>query len=268
MTKLEALTPVTPIAPALPYIGGKRLLAKRLCHEIDQIPHRSYVEPFCGMGGVFFRRASRPKCEVINDLNRDVANFFRVVRKHQEALISELRYLLTCREEFARLKLIPAETLTDIERAARFFYLQRCAFGGVVSGRTFGVQGNGQTARFSSEAAIRYIEAIHTRLQRVVIESLPYQEVLARYDYPETLFYLDPPYWGHENDYGEGLFSQADFLSLATCLTGLKGRFIMSINDAPEVRDIFRHFSVRIVQTNYTKARKKAKRVNELIICN
>ncbi len=270
MSKQSSFTSVTPINPALPYVGGKRLLAKRLCALIDQVPHRSYVEPFCGMGGVFFRRSSRPQSEVINDLSRDVANFFRVVRKHQDALIAELGFHLTCREEFERLKRSPSDTLTDIERAARFFYLQKCAFGGKISNRSFSasVSGNSRAAKFSSQAAARYIETLHTRLQSVVIESLPYAEILKRYDHPTTLFYLDPPYWGCETYYGKGLFAREDFAQLADQLASLKGRFILSINDVPEIRDLFAAFSVQEVQTTYTAGAGKPKRVGELIVQN
>lgn len=68
--------------PPAPYLGGKRNLAKRLCSIIEQIPHRSYIEPFVGMGGVFLRRPQPAPVEVINDLSGDVANLFRVVRRH------------------------------------------------------------------------------------------------------------------------------------------------------------------------------------------
>ncbi len=268
MTQLQALTPVEPINPALPYVGGKRLLAKRICAEIDGIPHSVYVEPFCGMGGVFFRRKARPKSEVINDLSRDVSNFFRVVRKHQDALIAELKYQVTCRDEFEHLKRTPADTLTDIERAARFFYLQRCCFGGNLTHRSFGVSVDGRGGRFSSETAATYIKALHTRLQAVTIEALPYDDILRRYDSPSTLFYLDPPYWGCENDYGKELFCRSEFQLLAKQLATLKGRFIMSINDVSEIRELFGLFSLEVVQTTYSRAKSSSKRVNELIVQN
>lgn len=268
MTTLLPFTPVHPINPALPYLGGKRLLAKRICAEIDKIPHRSYIEPFCGMGGVFFRRASRPKSEVINDLSRDVPNFFRIARKHPDALISELRFQITCRDDFERQKLMPAEVLTDIERAARFFFLQKCTFGGKVTNRSFGISRDGQPGRFSSFKAAEYIKALHERLERVVIEALPYQDILKRYDHPTALFYLDPPYWGNEADYGKGLFGKEDFKRMATMLGDLKGRFILSINDTPQVRKTFAEFKFHEVQTTYTIGKNRSQKVGELIITN
>ncbi len=268
MAQLPTFASVEPINPALPYFEGKRLLAKRLCVEINQIPHRVYVEPFCGMGGVFFRRTNRPKAETINDLIKDVSNFFRVVRKHNDAMITELKYHITCRDEFERLKHTSVDVMTDVERAARFFYLQRCCYGGRITKRTLGVSANGQAGRFSSSAAERYIDRIHNRLQGVVIEALPYADILRRYDSPSTLFYLDPPYWGCENDYGKGLFCRTEFEQLAEQLADLKGRFIMSINDVPEIRDKFRNFKQQVVLTTYSCGQSTSKRANELIIQN
>jgi DNA adenine methylase len=100
----------------------------------------------------------------------------------------------------------------------------------------------------------------------VFIECLPYAEIIKRYDSPETVFYIDPPYWGIENYYGSGLFSQADFFALAQQLAGIKGRFILSLNDKPEVREIFSRFEIDTVQTRYTC--NAAKNTSELLICN
>lgn len=136
---MESLTPVRPVSPAAGYIGGKRNLARRLCSLIDRTPHDGYAEPFVGMGGIFLRRGSRPKVEVINDISGDVATFFRVLQKHYPYFIDMLRFRIASRNEFERLKGLPSERLTDLQRAARFLYLQRLAFGGKVAGRNYGV---------------------------------------------------------------------------------------------------------------------------------
>lgn len=79
------LTPVAPAEPAAPWIGGKRHLAQRICAVLAAHPHTAYVEPFIGMGGVFLRRAVRPRVEVINDAAGDVVNFYRVMQRHPAA---------------------------------------------------------------------------------------------------------------------------------------------------------------------------------------
>ena len=103
-------------------------------------------------------------------------------------------------------------------------------------------------------------------MQRVTIEALPYQELIQRYDARSTLFYLDPPYWGSEDIYGLGEFQRSDFEDLADILAQIKGQFILSLNDAPGVRDVFSAFKQVAVSTSYTVAQASGKRVGELII--
>ena len=118
--------------PAAGYIGGKRNLAARLVKIIEATPHDGYAEPFVGMGGVFLRRPGRQRVEVINDVSGDVATFFRVLQEHYAYFIDLLRFRVASRAEFDRLRALPPERLTDLQRAARFLYLQRLAFGGKV----------------------------------------------------------------------------------------------------------------------------------------
>lgn len=218
------------------------------------------------MGGIFLRRSARPKAEVINDAGRDVANLFRILQRHYPQFLDVLKFQLTTRTEFNRLVDTNPETLTDLERAARFLYLQRTAFGGKVSGRNFGVALD-RPARFNLTTLEPMLEDLHSRLSGVVIECLDFGEFIRRYDTPGTLFYLDPPYWGSEGDYGKALFARQDFQRLAEILTGIKGRFLMSINDVPEIREIFSWARLEEVATTYTIAGKgQAKPAAELLI--
>lgn len=258
---------VRPTVPVAGYIGGKRNLARRLIPVLQAIPHRCYAEPFVGLGGIFLRRELAPPAEVINDLSGDVATLFRVLQRHYEALMGELKYKLTARVEFERLVASDPDTLTDLERAARFLYLQKTGFGGKVKARSFGVDPSGP-ARFDVTKLGVILESVHERLAGVVIERLPYADFLRRYDRPETLFFLDPPYWDCEGDYGPGLFSRADFATLAEILLGLRGRFVMTLNDRPEVRDTFRAFAMAPVPVTYTISGGGGKSVGELVITN
>ncbi|CUH67954.1 Modification methylase DpnIIA [Thalassovita gelatinovora] len=261
------LTPVQPVKPVAPWLGGKRNLAKRITAILDATPHSSYAEPFVGMGGIFLRRSRQPRAEVINDLGRDVANLFRILQRHYPQFLDTLRFQLTTRVEFERLVATRPETLTDLERAARFLYLQRTAFGGKVSGRNFGVSID-RSARFNLTTLEPMLEDLHSRLSGVVIECLDYAEFIRRYDSPGTLFYLDPPYWGSEDDYGKAMFAPEDFDRLAGQLAGIKGRFLMSINDVEPIRERFAGFHIEEVSTSYTigkQAKSRGER-RELLI--
>ncbi len=189
----EGLQPIAPTLPVAGYIGGKRNLSRRLVERIAAIPHQAYAEPFVGMGGVFFRRRSRPSAEFINDWSMDVATFFRILQRHYVAFMDMLRFQLTTRLGFEQLLRTDPTTMTDLERAARFLYLQRTAFGGKVVGRGFGVAPQ-SPARFDVTKLGPMLEAVHERLAPVTIERLPWADFVRRYDRPGTLFYLDPPY--------------------------------------------------------------------------
>lgn len=260
----NSLTAVRPARPVAPYRGGKRQLAARLCAMIESVEHALYAEPFVGMGGVFLRRAWRPQAEVVNDYSRDVATLFRVLQRHYVAFLDMMRFQLTTRAEFERLVATDPATLTDLERAARFLYLQRTGFGGNIVGRTFGVS-TGGGGRFDITKLGPLLEEVHTRLAGVVVECLPYAEFITRYDREGTLFYLDPPYWGCERDYGD-TFSRADFARLAEVLGGLRGGFILSLNDTPGVRETFAAFAQERVELTYTIAEGDATPAAELII--
>ncbi len=94
-------------------------------------------------------------------------------------------------------------------------------------------------------------EDVHERLAGVLIECLPYGEFIKRYDRKTTLYYLDPPYFNSEKDYGKDMFSPDDFERLARLLSVIKGRFIMSLNDVPQVHEIFADFTIEAVNTTY-----------------
>ena len=230
--------PVRPIRPVAGYVGGKKQLARPLAERIAAVPHDTYCEVFVGMGGVFFKRAAAPKAEAINDLNRDVAIFFRVLQRHYQAFLDMLKWQLTSRAEFERLRAQDPDTLTDMERAARFLYLQRLSFGGKVAGRVFGIDTHAP-ARFDTHKLGPLLEAAHDRLAGVWIECLPWERFIERWDRPHTLFFVDPPYWGSEDYYGRGMFDRTAFEHLAAALKGLRGSFILTLNDVPEVRSLF-----------------------------
>lgn len=265
LTAAALLQPVQPVRPAAGYIGGKRNLSRRLVKLIGETPHTTYAEVFVGMGGVFLRRDVRPKAEVINDWSEDVSTFFRILQRHYVAFMDMLRFQLTTRARFEQLMATNPATLTDLERSARFLYVQKLAFGGKVNGRNFGVDPRAP-ARFDVTKLGPVLEALHERLAAVVIERLHWRAFIERYDRPGTLFYLDPPYYGCETDYGADMFGRSEFEEMADCLGKLQGRFILSLNDHPEVRRIFAAFDMAEEDTTYGVGGGAKKPVRELVI--
>lgn len=248
----------------LAWLGGKSRLADQI---IERIPaHQGYVEVFAGAAWVLFKKPES-KVEVINDINRELVTLYRCVKHHLPELVQQFRWMLVARDEFDRFLRTPADTLTDIQRAARFFYLAKTAFGAKVSKPTFGSAATAPP-RMNLLRIEEDLSEAHLRLSRVFIECKPYGELIERFDRPGTFFYIDPPYWGSEKDYGEGIFSRADFAQLAGQLAAVKGKFLLSLNDTPGVRETFAAFSIEKVATRYSISARANQAVGEVLIRN
>lgn len=247
-------------SPLFPWIGGKRRLAK---HILPMFPeHRCYVEPFCGAAALFFMKEPSP-VEVLNDINGDLVNLYRVVKYHMEELYSQYKWALTSRQNWHWLQITPPETLTDIQRAARFLYLQKLAFGGRVDSQTFGTATTSRP-RFSLLNLEQDLSEAHFRLSQTTIENLGWDACIKRYDRPHTLFYCDPPYWETE---GYGVeFSFENYELLAELARSIQGKMIISINDHPDIRRVFDGLAVKVVDHSYTVGGgQRATKCQELI---
>jgi DNA adenine methylase len=246
----------------LAYIGGKTRIAKKIIEFFPE--HTTYVEPFAGGAQVFF--AKQPSAvEVLNDLDGDIVNFFRICQRHNEELLQYLKFSLKSRRWFALFEAENPASLTDIERAGRFFFLQKNAFAGLVRKRKYNYAVAGPPS-FNPGSLPKLFENAHRRLQRVQIENLPYGDIIRRFDREATLFYLDPPYFGRH--LYRFTFSDADFQALFDVLQEIRGKFVLSINDVPEIRALFQRFNFREISLHYTAQRLAGKRFRELLITN
>lgn len=232
--------------PLVPWIGGKRKLAD---HLLPLFPdHQCYVEPFCGAAALFFLK-QESKVEVLNDINGDLVNLYRVVKHHLEELYKQFKWVLTSRQNWSWLQSTPAETLTDVQRAARFLYLQKLAFGGKVDGQSFGTATTSRP-RFNLLTLEQDLADAHFRLSQTTIEHLPWDKVVEKYDRPHTLFYCDPPYWQTEG-YGVD-FGWEQYERLYELATSIQGQMIISINGHPEIRELFQGIASVEVDYQYT----------------
>lgn len=246
----------------LAYIGGKRAIAKQIIAIFPK--HRTYVEPFAGGAQVFFHKEPS-KVEVLNDLDGELINFFRVCQEHYEELIRYLRFVVVSRKRYEQLAATNPATLTDIQRAARKLYLQKNSFAGRVEHQNFRT-GTVQPSGFNPETLPAMLEETHHRLARVTLECLPYEQVLKKYDSPETLFYLDPPYYGIK--LYNFVLEPDDFRAMAERLGSVRGKFVLSLNDVPDVRTIFSAYHIKPIEIPYTAQKKAGKRFREVLITN
>lgn len=232
----------------IPWPGGKTRLLQHLLPLLSDNPHTCYVEAFAGGAALLFAR-DPAKVEVINDTHGELVRLYRVVANHLDEFVRQFRWALSSREMFKWAQLQHPDTLTDIQRAARFFYLQRLTFGGKVVSQTFGTATT-SPKRINLLRIEEELSAAHLRLHGVVVENLSWQDCIARYDAPHTLFFLDPPYWETEG-YGVA-FGMDQYERLASVMAGMKGRAILTINDHAEMRRVFAGFRSKVVSINYT----------------
>ena len=232
-------------SPIIPWIGGKRRLADKLIPNFP--PHSCYVEVFAGGAALYFLRQPA-EVEVINDINGELVNLYRVVKNHLEEFVRQYKYALSSRDVFGWQQVTPPHTLTDIQRAARFFYLQQNAFGGKVDGQTWGTATTAPPLNFMRIE--ENLSAAHLRLSGAFIENMDWHKLMLRYDRPHTFFYLDPPYWETE---GYGVeFGIEQYELMADLLKKLKGKAIVSLNDHPDIRRIFAGFEIDTVPIKYS----------------
>ncbi len=250
--------------PIIPWLGGKRRLADKLLPMFP--PHECYVEVFCGGAALYFLRQMPAKVEVINDINGDLVNLYRVVQHHLEEFVRQFKWAISSRQLFKWQQETNPETLTDIQRAARFYYLQHHAFGGKVVGQNYG------TATTAPRINLCRIEeslsAAHMRLTGTNVENLSWQDCMKRYDRSHTFFYLDPPYWQTE---GYGVpFEFDQYEQMAETMRRCKGKVMVSINDHPDIRRSFDGLPMLELGIKYSvgKAQAAPREFKELVITN
>ncbi|MDF7809460.1 DNA adenine methylase [Pontiellaceae bacterium B12219] len=235
-----------PLKSPLGYLGGKSRLAKRIVERIPE--HTCYVEPFCGGAWVYFTKPPS-RVEVLNDMDGELVRFWNVVRHHLPEFIRCLDFSLVSREQFEMERSQDVGLLTDVQRAVRYYRQQRMAYGGKTTNRTFGtsIQRPSSLNLNSVEDTLR---TTHKRLSRTTIEHLDACDCIKKYDSPKTFFYIDPPYWNA--DFYAVSFKKDDFERLRDTLKSVQGKFIVSLNDTPEIREIFKDFRIDAIETKYS----------------
>jgi DNA adenine methylase len=250
--------------PIIPWLGGKRRLADKLIPLFP--PHECYVEVFCGGAALYFLRPVPAPTEVINDINGELVNLYRVVQHHMEEFVRQFKWPISGRQLFKWQQMTKPEVLTDIQRAARFFYLQQHAFCGKVTGQTFGTATTSQAINLSRIE--ENLKAACLRMGGTYVENLPWQDCMKRYDRPHSFFYLDPPYWQTE---GYGVeFGFEQYEQMAEVMRSCKGKVMVSINDHPDIRRVFNGFNMMGMDIKYpiASAQGNVKTSQELVITN
>lgn len=198
----------------------------------------------------------------------ELINLYRVVQHHLEEFIKQFKWGLTSRAMFKWLKEAYCPRLTDIQRAARFYYLQQHAFGAKRVGQNFGYAPSGRPINLCRIE--ENLSEVHIRLTGTYVEELPWQDCFKRYDREYTFFYADPPPYFDTTGYSVE-FGFEQYESLAHIMGSSKGKVMVSLNDHEEMRKLFKDFRIETLDIKYSlisKASAKSKTSKEIVICN
>jgi len=255
------------------WVGGKSRLRKPI---IDLLPeHTCYVEPFAGAAWVLFGKPPS-EVEVLNDLDQDLVTFFRVVKERPEELITSFEWELVARAEFERLANLDPSSLTDVQRAHRFYYLIMAGWGGELNYPRFATSitdgGHGNRLIGALKTLRERLKPVYERLKTVLIENLDWQTCINRYDRPSTIMYLDPPYPGNGCNYAHNMRDWDSHRTLAHRLKTTECKWILSSYDIPEMRDLFaEHYIIAVQSASGMRVKKNdASRVlnREILVTN
>lgn len=270
------------LSPLGGWLGGKFRLANAIIATFPA--HEVYCEPFCGAAHVFFRKA-RAKREILNDVNGEIINLFRIIRDRPEELAAKMSYVMASRQEFERFR-DEEKPADEVERAFRFVYVLKLAFGGRLYRKpsfSYGMDkapgphlltlvaanlgaklpgGEFEACAGKFPLTERLAADLYGRFERVLLESRDWSRVIDDHDGEGTLFYCDPPYEGSRFHYpGEGIFEpEKDLPRLRDRLAAIKGEFALSLNDSENVRELFKNFHIRELDAIYTCGQSKGRR--------
>lgn len=247
------------------WVGGKKALRDEILARFPR-NYKRYIEVFGGAGWVLFHKPPGNDFEVFNDFNGNLVNLYRCVREQPDALRDELRYMLNSRLDFEYMKgiLHSQAVLPDVRRAAYYYALIRYSYAAGTS--TFGSQPHAMWNNFP------LVESAAGRLQKVVIENKDCVKLIRQYDRPESFFYCDPPYYNADQYYEAVSTDGFDHTGLANALLGIKGKFLLSYNDCPEIRALYDRPGIVVEGisrlSNIAQRYENGKQYPELLISN
>lgn len=234
---------MTTVSPLI-WFGGKGKQAEYIINKMPE--HKVYIEPFGGAAHVITQKA-RVSHEVYNDIDGIVVNFIIQAMENTQELTERCSVLPYSRELYDRYRTEPLPR-DPLEQAVRFFYLNRSA---ISKGNADKVPKTGWRHSTSSSQnpamgyvnACRKIQDFARRMQGVMIERLDFRTIIEKYDSPEALFYVDPPYVGREKFYAGG-FTLKDHYDLELLLSQAEGKVILSYYVDPVVSELYQNWNI------------------------
>jgi DNA adenine methylase len=252
-------TPIT-------YYGGKQTLLKYLLPLIPK--HRMYCEPFFGGGAVFFAKP-KSEVEVINDINGEIVNFFKVIKTKFPELQKEIKATLHSRELYRNAMVVYAhpDLFTDVKRAWALWVLTNQGFAGMIGSWGFGKDDSKEAALANKRDA--FTKEYEDRLTKVQVENNNAIKVINRCDDKETFIYADPPYIGSDQGHYKG-YSESDYRELLDALAKVKGKFLLSSYPSKILATYIKKYKWKVqkVTKNVAVTKHTDKVKTEMIVMN
>jgi DNA adenine methylase len=252
--------------PPFSWPGGKRALVRRLLPLIPD--HRNYVEVFAGSAKLLFARTPS-RLEILNDLNGELINFFRVAKHRSAEMADALERDCIHAGRFRQLVIAP-DSRDEIDRAVRFAYLAWYSFGG--KGKHFArASATNPEIKKPLDEIRALLDKVAARLQRVLMEQRDFGDILDRYDHKDTFFYLDPPYIEYQPNGRYEPLSRERRAQMFARLSRTKAHWLMSFEDHAEARTAAKRYGFRLrkVSVVYTLGgRAERKLGREVLMAN
>ncbi len=260
----------------LRYPGGKSRALKKITPLIPK-DYKEFREPFVGGGSVFLnsKQVINPDAKyVINDLNEDLACFWKIARDRNEELVNrvqEIRDKAIDGRKLHKYFVDNHENLTDFERAVRFFVLNRITFSGTVDSGGYSKQAFEK--RFT-DSSIHRVSLLEEPLKNVEVLNVDYKELLSN-EGEDVFIFLDPPYsnavksklYGKNGDLHTGF----DYKRFAEDMKKCKHKWLITLNNSPDIVELFSFANIYEWELQYgmnNYKQKKALKGKELFISN
>lgn len=276
---------------------GNKTSILHILYAVFPLKYGKFIDVFGGSGSVLLGNPKPPSFEVYNDFDKNLVNLFRCMKERTMATIREIGFCnLNSREDFIAIKkffdneefpksylseelllteiMFPPLEATelkelrtqittdyDVRRAAMFLKLLRYSYSS--SGKSFASQ------PFDIRKLFGLISQLQHRMANVIVENQDFETLIKHYDRPDSFFYADPPYFSTEDMYAVG-FGWDDHVRLRDTLKNIKGKFLLSYNDCPEIRELYKDFSIFDFSRTHSMAQRyeAGKKFGELLIGN
>jgi DNA adenine methylase len=269
------------VAPFLKWVGGKRQLMTSINQHFPK-KISTYYEPFIGGGAVLFHH--QPKKAVINDLNTELINVYKVIRDAPQALIEDLKQHKNEADYFYEIRALDRtpeySDLSDVKRASRVIFLNKTCYNGLYRVNNAG-EFNAPFGKYKNPNIVNEvtIKAVSDYLNKSKVEILntDYAAVLKNVR-KGAFVYFDPPYHpvsksSNFTGYNQGGFGESDQVRLRDTCNALheKGvKFLLSNSDTPLINDIYKDYNIMLVRAtrSINSNAKKRGAINEVLIKN